>query len=220
MSATAGWKARVRVPGAAVAFTNEATTANGARTQYQITNTAKRVFDPQIALAVQTSPDGTTWTTAGAALYTINRLTGTIIFNAAQAVGTQVRFSTGSYLPLSTVAGAHGYSFTITAGQLDASDFDGLAATSGFAASKLTSQYDATGTLSQWDQRDTFFANALLNATVLVLELMPDRSATVPDFLVWALLDKEQLQTSLTTLNETSLDWTGVHDADGRVVSG
>lgn len=218
MSATAGWKARVRIPGVAVALTNEATTANGARTQYQITNTAKRVLDPQLAVVVQTSPDGSTWSTAAG--YTLNRLTGTVIFPSAQAAGTQIRIASGSYLPLSTVAGAKGYTWTITAQQLDASDFDGLATTGGFASVKLTGQLDASGTLTQWDQRDTFFANALLNATVLVLELMPDRSASVPDLLVWALLDKEQLQSALTALNETTLDWSGVPDADRRVVSG
>lgn len=217
MSATAGWKARVRVPGVAVALTNEATTANGARTQYQITNAVKRVLDPQIAVVVQTSPDGTTWSTAAG--YTLNRLTGTVTFGSAQAAGTQIRIQSGSYLPLTSVAGSHGYSWTLTAAQLDASDFDGLAASAGFASSKLTGQFDASGTLNQWYQGDPFFTNALVNATVLVLELMPDRSASVPDLLVWALLDKQQLQAALTAVGDSTIDWQGTKDADGRVVS-
>lgn len=216
MAATAGWKARVRVPGAAVAFTNEATTANGARTQYQITNPVKRVFDPQLPVVVQTSPDGSTWSTAVG--YALNRLTGTITFGAAQPAGTQIRFASGSYLPLSTCAGAHGYTWTITAGQSDASDFDMLAASNGFA-SKLTTQFDASGQLNRWYQSDGFFSTAILNATVLVLELTPDRSAAVPDLLVWALCDKQQLQAALTGVGETTVDWQGTKDADGRVVS-
>lgn len=217
MAATAGWKARVRVPGVGVALTNEATTANGGRTQYQITNTAKRVLDPQATIVVQTSPDGTTWSAATG--FTLNRLTGTVVFQTAQAAGTQIRIQSGTYLPLSTVAGAHGYTWTITAEQLDASDFDGLASTNGFPSSKLTGQLDASGTLTRWYQGDTFFSDALLNATVLVLELTPDRSASAPDLLVWALLDKLQLQAAQKGVGDVSVDWQSTPDADGRIVS-
>lgn len=219
MAAIAGRKARVRIPGAGVAFTNQgATDTTGGRTTYQITTATMRVFDPTAAITVQTSADGVTWTTAGASTYTLNRLVGTVTFAAQQAVGTQVRFSAGTYLPLTSVAGSKSYSYTLTLQLLDSTDFDGASAT-GYT-SRVRGQIDASGSLSQWDQRDTFFENALIAATVVVLEIMPDRSAAGnPDLVVWAVLDKTQLQTAVTSLGERTVDWQGVPDADGRVVS-
>lgn len=217
MGVVAGWKGRVRVAGAPLVFTNEGTTANGGRTQYQISNAVKRVFDPQVAITVQTSPDGATWT--GATGYTLNRLTGTVSFAVPRAVGTQVRMS-GQYLPLTSAAGSKGFSYTITATQLDGSDFDSVAAAGGFIGEKVTGQYDCSGTLTGWDQRDNYFAQALLDASVVVLELSTDRNAPAPDLVVWAMLSKSQIQSANTALNTATIDWTGASDADGRVVSG
>lgn len=85
--------------GAAVAFTDEATTANVARTRYQITNAVKRFITRTSAVIVETSPDGSVWTEANEEDYTLSRIGGVVEFDSAQAVGTQVRVS-GDYLPM------------------------------------------------------------------------------------------------------------------------
>lgn len=217
MASTAGWKARVRVPGAPVAITNEATTANGARTQYQVTNTARRVLDPQLGVSVQQSADGVTWT--GASGYTLNRLTATVTFSVARAAGTQVRLSSASYLPLVTAALSHGYSWTLTAEQIKATDFDGASTSGGFETGKTAGLFDVSGTLDRWWISDNFFTNALLNANVLVLEFMPDRSSATPDLLVWAVISKEAIQSATGSVVGTTVDWQGTRDADERVIS-
>lgn len=217
MASTAGWRARVRVPGAPVAITNEATTANGARTEYQITNALRRVLDPQVAAAVQQSADGVTWTAATG--YTLNRLTGTVVFAVARASGTQVRIASASYLPLVTAALAHGYSWTVTAEQIKATDFDGASAAAGFETGKTMGVSDASGTLDRWWIADNFFTNSLLQAGVIVLELMPDRASSTPDLLAWAVISKEVIRSATGSIVGTTVDWQGTPDADRRVIS-
>jgi hypothetical protein len=78
-----------------VSMTNEAMTDSGDHTTYTVTNAAHRYWDDTAILTVQTSPDGSTWTTQSSTLYTVQYVGGKIIWNSAQANGTQVRISTG-----------------------------------------------------------------------------------------------------------------------------
>lgn len=101
-----GRKALVKVSGAGVAFLDEATTKVTANTVYQITDAAKRVWDRSATITVEVDADGAGaggFVVAAASTYTVNRLTGTITFNADQGVDAIVRVD-GTYLPLSTAA--------------------------------------------------------------------------------------------------------------------
>ncbi len=218
MSATAGRVALVKIPGTAVAFTNEATTGNAGRTIYTITNAVKSVWDPQAAVTVQTSPDGTVWTTAGATTYTLNRLAGKITFGTALGAGYFTRVS-GSYLPMSIVAGAKSFTYTLSSTVLDATGFDDAYTNGGFPT-KADGLNDAQGTLSRWYQNpvDSYFNSALTAATVIVLEFTVNR-AVAYDCRIWALLNKQQVQAAVAGLVDTTIDWQGVPDADGNVVS-
>ena len=219
MSATAGRVALVKVPGAAVAFTQEATTANGARTVYTITNSAKSVWDPQVAVLVETSPNGTTgWATASPSSYALNRLAGTVTFATPLGAGYFTRVS-GSYLPMSVVAGAKSFTYTLTAAILNSTGFDD-AYTSGGFPTKSIGLFDAQGTLARWYQNPVagYFRDALLNATVVVLEFSVNRAVGY-DCRIWALLDKQQIAAAVSSLVDDTIDWQGVPDADGNVVS-
>lgn len=83
--------------GAPQTLTNGATTANAARTQYQITDASKRFLTRTGTVTVETSPDGVTWTPAVEGTdYALQRLGGIVTFASARPVGTQVRVS-GDY---------------------------------------------------------------------------------------------------------------------------
>lgn len=209
MGATAGRKALVKVTGSPVALTNEATTANGGRTVYTITNSAKRILDPTAAVVVQTSPDGVSWSTASA--YSLNRLQGTVTFGSAQAVGTQIRIQSGSYLPVATAAAAKGFTFSISATNPDTTAFGDT------FQQRIQGMKSVSGSLSQWRTSDVTLRDALLNATRVVLEFWID-SATSYDARIWAILNKQQVQAAVEGIVEESVDFESTPDADGNVV--
>lgn len=170
MAALAGKSADVYIvaaSGAGTAFTTEACTANGARTQYQITNTSKRYWSTATAITVETSPDGVSWTTAGAGTYQLAYAGGIVIFPSAQAVGTQVRV-TGAYLSVSQLANSFEWTLDISANVSEATVFGAT-----WKAQKYTDR-QATASLKKFWADEYFFTN-LGNEFLLVLYM--DQSA-------------------------------------------
>lgn len=89
-----------------ISLTNEATSASTDRKTYTIVDNDKRYLDDTSAVVVQSSPDGSAWTTITTG-FTLRHVGAQVIFPSAQAVGTQIRFSSGKYFPSATVgAGA------------------------------------------------------------------------------------------------------------------
>jgi hypothetical protein len=205
-----GRKALVKVSGAAVAFTDEATTANVDRTRYQVTNAAKRVWDRTAAVVVERDTGGGYGVVASTE-YTLNRLKGTVIFNSAQAVGAAVRVD-GSYLPMSTAAEAKAYSINASANNADASVFgDGW-------VKRQQARLDITGTISKFKTTDSYFYDKLIAGEPVLLEFFSDSSVDA-DTKVWALLNQEEITAGADGLVEEPIVWEGTQDADKRVVS-
>jgi hypothetical protein len=98
----------------AVALTDEAMTSTDLTT-YIITNQAHRYLDKKTPTVVQTSPDGSAWTTVTTG-FTLYRSTARVVFASAQASGTQVRLHSGKYIPYSLLATANSADFS---GKLD-----------------------------------------------------------------------------------------------------
>jgi len=95
-----------------VALTNDVLTDSGDHTTYTEATAAHRYWDRSTIPVVQTSPDGTTWTTQSATLYKVQYIGGKIIWNTAQASGTQTRISSGvSYFPYALLANITQWSF-------------------------------------------------------------------------------------------------------------
>ena len=209
--AIAGRKALVRVSGAPVALSAEPTTADATLKNFTITNAAYRVWDRAAAVSVTRSPDGVTFTAVPATEYTVNRLTGTVSFAAAQAAGTQIRVST-SYLPLATAAEAKEFSYTFTGNNLDASTFG-----STFVL-RQQGQRDITGSLSMWTTTDRTFEDALTADRPVVLEFYSDSGASA-DFRVWALVNSDEISAAVDGLAETAVEWEGTADNEGRITS-
>lgn len=110
--AIAGYNSQVLVTSQpSVSFTNEATTDSGDHKLYTITNQAHRYLDKNTVPIVQTSPDGTTWTTvsSGFTLYYVN---ARVVFTSAQTAGTQVRISNGKYFAVAQVGEAASADFS------------------------------------------------------------------------------------------------------------
>jgi hypothetical protein len=204
-----GRKCIVKISGTSAALTNEATTADGTRTTYQITNTAKRALDPTASQTVQTSPDGTTWTTISTG-FTLNRLEGKVVFGSAQAAGTQVRISSGSYLPLSIAGEANDFKYTIEADNQDVTTFN-----TDYIKRKQ-GQKDASASLSGFYVDRTFY-DKLTAGALCVLEFWRDNSNI--DMKMWGIIPKDEISASPDGMVEESVDFEGSADIDGRVVS-
>jgi hypothetical protein len=95
---------------APLTLTNEATTANSARTLYTITNDAHVILDEATAVTVEKSTDGGNNYSAVTTGFHIHCPAGQVAFDSAQAEGTLIRIS-GKYVPFAELE-ATGWSTT------------------------------------------------------------------------------------------------------------
>lgn len=201
--AVAGKKALVKVSGAAVGMTAEATTASGNIT-YQITNAAKRVLSLSGTVTVK---DGGVATVEA---YTLNRLTGTITFGSATARTITVD---ADYLPMATAAEAHEYSYSLTAANSEVPRFGDN------YQRRIGGMKDISGSLSLWHANSDYI-DILTGDDPVVLEFYSNSSGAF-DLRCWALLDSDEVKSAVTGGAATeSVSFSGTTDADGRAISG
>lgn len=110
----ASYNAALRVNGAANAVTNEATTLGGG--VYQVTNSARRVWDPAVAVIVK---DG--GVTVSALLYTFDYLRGIVTFVGYSPSGAIT--VDGSWASMVSVAEGRAFSFAAAQDLADSSVF-------------------------------------------------------------------------------------------------
>lgn len=165
MTALPGYKASVYITTTpSVAFTNEATSDAGDHKNYTITNAVKRYWDNSQALTIQTSPDGTTWTTVTTG-FTVNYCGGIITFASAISGATPSCRVSGYYLPYSLLGGATSVELQTTVDIADVTSLGG----NGWKQ-KLAMLVDATFKLSKW-WMDNFFLSAITSSTRLVISM-------------------------------------------------
>ena len=181
MSNLAGRLATIKVSGGPLSFTGEATTTTDDQ-NYQITDTAKRVWDRDTEPTVLEDASATTED------YTVNKLNGTITFATADALRGEVTV-TGNYLPMSTATYAHDFSYARGVELMDVTAF--LAT----HYKRLPGTKFASGTLSQFDMTDTYYADALVAGDPVVVEFVSD-SGTDP-IRVWALLESDEISAAI-----------------------
>lgn len=205
MAAIAGKGGAVLVPtGATVALTNEATTANTARTQYTITNVARRAIDRTTSVTVETSPDGVTWSAATG--YVVRFAIGRVDFSAAQAAGTQVRV-TGRYQPMVQSGQFTEWTADIEKDFADATVLGG----DGWKRAVPTLK-GGSGSLSGYWQ-DGYWFDAINADTVVVLWLDVDATAR-KRYACYAYVTKDSVGDKVDDLITEDVDFT----ADGEVV--
>jgi hypothetical protein len=201
MAATAGKKVRLKISGAPIAFVADPMTNSGDSKTYTITNAAKRVWDPSVAITVFYNA-----VLQPAASYTINRLTGQVTFTAAQ--GASAVTVTGSYLPTTTIA--EGKSFSFSGKGINGED-------NAFGDTDITRQQlqrTCSGAIGQWWLDNAFHA-AFLALAVLVVEISIADGAT-PIARAWALLTERAHEVANGGLQEEPLTWEGSADVDNR----
>lgn len=106
-----------------VPFTNAGLTDSGDHKTYTITDTTKRYLDKSVATVVQTSPDGTVWTTITTG-FTLYRVGARIVFAAAQSPTLQVRLASGNYYVYATLVQAHSCDFSGKMNMIDTTQFN------------------------------------------------------------------------------------------------
>lgn len=114
MPALAGKKGRVygATSQAPTPLVDEPMTANGDRTQYTVTDSAKRYLDPLTAVSLESSPNGVTWNPVQPNEF--QYAGGVAVFDPGLAVGTQVRIASGAYFPVAPIAECKGWSVDVS----------------------------------------------------------------------------------------------------------
>src|SRR5688500_17472698 len=122
----AAYPTTIKAGGAAVAFTEEATTEVTANTVFQITDTSKRIIDPATTLLVEYDEDGGgagAYEEASHDEYSVDYLFGTVTFHSALGASATVRV-TGAYIPTTAIAQAKEFTLTTAADVLDKTPFN------------------------------------------------------------------------------------------------
>lgn len=213
--ANAAYSTTIKAVGASTAFTAEPTTTVTANTVYQITNTARRILDPDVAITVEVDADGAgagAYATAAASSYTVDYLFGTITFTADQGASALVRVS-GAYLTLTDVAEATEFSLNLSRTVQDASYFhaDGY-------KRKIATLRDCTGSISQLSLLNaahgaTSFTALYAAGTPFLLEVHP--GATGDYFRAWVLLESTTEQSTPEGLYTASFNFTAAAQGTG-----
>lgn len=209
MAGIAGRRALVKITGTPVVFTNEAAADSGDHQTYQITNTAKRVWDRATALVVKVGGSVT------GESYTFNRLNGKVTFATVNAGRAAVTL-TGAYLPLASAVGAYNFSYTLTKQAIEDTDFD--AAVLGYKTYQ-PGMLDVEGTIGRRLTIDTAFRDALLADVPVVIQFFSDRSNAAADLTVWAYLDKDSVTAAMDGLQEGSITFKGTGDDQGVAIA-
>jgi hypothetical protein len=201
--AIAGRKCLVKVSGTPLAFTDEATTANGTYDVYTITNSAKAVWDPTAPITVK--KNGSTVSSG----YTLDRLFGKVKFTSPLLPTDTVTVS-GSYLPMGTLVEAYELSFGMKAENLDVSRFgdDWVRREQGIL--------DASGRFSQWVLTNNNLFDEFDAGNPIVVEYWINNAV---HFRAWALINAESLSAELRGVQSDEVQWEGTRDNDGRVIS-
>jgi hypothetical protein len=196
--------------GATTTFTDEAVTVLTTNKIYQITNTAKQVWDPTATITVKAAG---TPVDPVADPYVINRLLGTITFTNTSARGTVT--VSGHYLPMTTIAKCREVHYDLDAPALDDTTFDSNGWMECIPGIKAI-----TGTLPRnWESVSTpLLRAALVAGTPLVLEIYSNRNVAA-DILAWILPSKQSASANIKQIITDGMDFVGYPDADLRVVS-
>jgi hypothetical protein len=177
MAALVGYQADLYMAsGASVTFTNEVMTDSGDHKTYNVAvgNTAHRYWDDTQALTIQTSPDGTTWTTVTTG-FTVRYVGGQVTFTTADAT-RQVRAS-GKYLAISQVGSAYDWELSPTANIMDITTFGNA------WKQKISGMKDATAKASKYFIDGTFAA--LLGSRFVVIFYINQVAGTRFEAFAW-----------------------------------
>lgn len=159
-------------------------------TEWQITTASKRIIDRAVDPTLEKDDAG--WDDIQ--YLSANKLTGVFTFaSPGHPAGSSIRVKTTSptanYLPLSTAAYAHSYTYSRG---VDLIDITAFLATH---KKRIPGQKYASGTISQWDVTDSYFEDALTEGEPVVLEFRGQASGDPQR--VWALLESQEMAAAI-----------------------
>lgn len=166
----AGYVTKIKKSGTTTAFTDEAATLVSGKT-YKITDATKSVWDRSVTI---TADDGGT-PVASADIESVNYLMGTITFASGYTPSGAITLS-GSYLPMTVVAGANSFTLTQSANALDVTTYEIAQANGGYR------EFDYGLKTVQLALRGIYASSngfeALLQARAeMIIEITPDGSS-------------------------------------------
>ena len=207
--ATAGYSAKLYRSGTSTSMTAEATTLVTGKT-YRITNAAKRMLDPAVAVVVD---DGGSPVSASDILL-IDYLHGLVTFDPSYTVSGAITFD-ANYLPLSQIADVYNASFSTSVMTLDDTVYEDT------AVSRKAGLKDLSGSFSAYDEAATAISSLMAAGTVLYLTWMQTGSATADHLRARVLLESEDASVAVDGLVETTYNVVGAStkSVEGRDVS-
>ena len=207
--ATAGYSAKLYRSGTSTSMTAEATTLVTGKT-YRITNAAKRMLDPAVAVVVD---DGGSPVSASDIL-SIDYLHGLVTFDPSYTVSGAVTFD-ANYLPLSQIADVYNASFSTSVMMLDDTVYEDT------TVSRKAGLKDLSGSFSAYDEAATAISSLMAAGTVLYLTWMQTGSATADHLRARVLLESEDASVAVDGLVETTYNVVGAStkSVEGRDVS-
>lgn len=208
-----GRKSLIKVTSAPITMTDEPTTEISEGIEYQITDTAKRILSPFASITVEVDDDGSGTTNSPVvkdpSTYTINRLTGSVVFNSALPLDATVTI-TGDYLPLAKALESYEYSYTIEANnEMNTAFGDSY-------VKRVQTLLDFNASLSKYHV-DLAFQDRLLSGDPFVVEIYSDSSGS--PIRAWCIMSSDEISSSVDGLVEESIEVEGTQDAERRVIS-
>lgn len=206
MAATAAYATTIKVSGTSTAFTTEACTLVSGKT-YQITDTAKRIWDPNTDIRVF---DNSVEVTDDANIESYDMLFGKVTFASGYTPTTPITI-TGAYMPMHAVSQPKEFSLNISHNLLNGNYFRA----SGTDQIRLAGLRDCSGsigriedglvdidtgggTLRMWD--------ILTNKVPVVLEIVFGGSASNDmTFRGWIMLENDEIGGDVDALIESTL---------------
>jgi hypothetical protein len=207
--ATAGYSAKLYRSGTSTSMTAEATTLVTGKT-YRITNAAKRMLDPAVAVVVD---DGGSPVSASDIL-SIDYLHGLVTFDPSYTVSGAITFD-ANYLPLSQIADVYNASFSTSVMMLDDTVYEDT------TVSRKAGLKDLSGSFSAYDEAATAISSLMAAGTVLYLTWMQTGSATADHLRARVLLESEDASVAVDGLVESTYNVVGAStkSVEGRDVS-
>ena len=207
--ATAGYSAKLYRSGTSTSMTAEATTLVTGKT-YRITNAAKRMLDPSVAVTVD---DGGV-PIASANIQSIDYLHGIVVLDSGYTPSGAVTVD-ANYLPLSQIADVYTTSVTTTVNMLDDTVYEDT------AVSRKAGLKDISGSFSVYDEGATALSALCEAGTIVYITFQHTGSASVAHMRARVLLESDDSSVSVDGLVESTYSFVGASttSVEGRDVS-
>lgn len=204
--AYAGKNALVTLSATGVALTAAATTSADGKV-YQVASSSYQgePFAPLSPFSVATSSGGAVSSTA----YTVHRLNGSVVFPTSSA---NAYTFTGTVLPTASVAAAHGYSYSISADNQDATVFGNA------WRSRIQAQKDMSGSVQDFHSAPAF-AQILVSSSQPVAITFHASSTASFDTRCWGYLSGDDISGAADGIVDGSVSFEGTADIDGHMVT-